>query len=129
MYRLEWVTVKELESVYTVSATAGKHIQIENRSTFGLSFCKSGKITYTHGGKNSCLLPDRAVILPMGATYTLYNNLGGGIPSAQFHLYGAAYGGIHRDPSQPDGGIFQRLRKIRRLATMHGSRLKMMSLF
>ena len=30
MYRLEWVTVKELESVYTVSATAGKHIQIEN---------------------------------------------------------------------------------------------------
>ena len=51
MYRLEWVTVKELESVYTVSATAGKHIQIENRSTFGLSFCKSGKITYTHGGK------------------------------------------------------------------------------
>ena len=84
MYRLEWVTVKELESVYTVSATAGKHIQIENRSTFGLSFCKSGKITYTHGGKKFVSAPDRAVILPMGATYTLYNNLGGEFPLLNF---------------------------------------------
>lgn len=129
MHCLEWITVKELEAVFTVSATAGKHIQIENRGTYGLSFCKSGKITYTHRGKKFVSTPDRAVILPMGATYTLYNNSGGEFPLFNFTCMEPLTDEFIVIPLGQTEEYFSDYEKIRKLATMHGSRLKMMSLF
>ena len=49
MYRLEQITVKDLEAVFTVDAHTGKHIQIRERPTFGLSFCKSGVCSESEG--------------------------------------------------------------------------------
>lgn len=129
MYRLGQITVKNLEAVFTVDAHAGKHIQIKNRGTFGLSFCKSGKITYTHKGKKIVSTPDRAVILPMGATYELYNNLGGEFPLIHFTCMEPFTDEFILIPLSSTEEYISDFEKIRQLSMINGSRLKMMRLF
>lgn len=62
----------------------GRHIKINKRPFFGLSFCKSGKITYTHNNKKFISDKDCAIFLPQNATYELYNNAGGKFPLINF---------------------------------------------
>ena len=77
--------VTGIKDAVTVSAFTGKRITISNRPSNGLSFCKSGKITYTHNGKEFISVKGYAVFLPAGATYELYNNSGGDFPLINFY--------------------------------------------
>ena len=77
MASLEQIKVTEISEVITVLAPTGRRMKITNRPFFGLSFCKEGKITYTHNGKRFVSDKDCAIFLPAGATYELYNNSGG----------------------------------------------------
>lgn len=79
------ITVVEIAETVTVCAKAGRHIKITDRPFYGLSFCKEGKITYTHNGKKFVSLPDNAVFLPQNATYELYNNSQGEFPLVNFY--------------------------------------------
>lgn len=81
---MKQITVKEITDTVTVCAKAGKHIKITDRPYCGLSFCREGKITYTHNGKKYVSAPDNAVFLPQGATYELYNNSKGEFPLINF---------------------------------------------
>ena len=128
MHRLEWISVNQIEA-FTVNAEKGKHIQITNRGTFGLSFCKSGKITYTHGGKTFVSTPDRAVILPRGETYELYNNLGGEFPVINFSCTEPFTDEFIVIPLDKTEEYFTDYEKIGRIGATKGNRLKMMSLF
>lgn len=128
MYHLEWIAVKTLETL-TVTAEKGKYLQIHNRPTFALSFCKSGKITYTHNGKQYISTPDRAVILPMGETYELYNNLGGEFPLINFTCTEQFTDEILTIPLKETDEYFRDYEKLRRLEAFNGSRLKMMGIF
>lgn len=128
MNRLEWISVNHVEA-FTVDAEKGKHIQITNRGAFGLSFCKSGKITYTHSGKKFISTPDRAIILPMGETYELYNNLGGEFPVINFTCIEKFTDEFIVIPLDKTEEYLADYEKIRRLEITKGNRLKMMSLF
>lgn len=79
------IIVTGIKDAVTVSAFTGKRITISNRPSNGLSFCKSGKITYTHNGKEFISVKGYAVFLPAGATYELYNNSGGDFPLINFY--------------------------------------------
>ena len=78
------IKVTEISEVITVLAPTGRHMEITNRPFFGLSFCKEGKIIYTHNGKRFVSDKDCAIFLPSGATYELYNNSGGAFPLVNF---------------------------------------------
>ncbi len=85
MKSLNEIVITQLQEAYEVNAYSGKHIKIKNRKWYGLSFCKSGKITYTHNNFKTVSTPNVAVILPMNESYELYNNEGGVFPLINFY--------------------------------------------
>jgi hypothetical protein len=62
----------------------GRTEHTENRLFYGLSFCLDGQITYTFKGQKFVSNKNNAVILPKGATYTLYCNKDGLFPLINF---------------------------------------------
>lgn len=72
MASLEQIKVTEISEVITVLAPTGRRMKITNRPFFGLSFCKEGKITYTHNGKRFVSDKDCAIfcrrVRPMSCT-------------------------------------------------------------
>ncbi len=82
---LETITLTNIDEIVTIKANKGKHVTVKQRRYFGLSFCKSGKITYTHNGRKYISNTNCAIIHPMNATYELYNNEGGEFPVINFH--------------------------------------------
>ncbi len=85
MKNLNDIVITHIQDAYVVNAYPGKRIAINNRQWYGLSFCESGKITYTHRGMKTISTPKVAVILPMHETYELYNNEGGDFPLINFY--------------------------------------------
>ena len=57
---------------------------MHGRPTYGLSFCKSGQITYTMNGKQFVSAPDCAVLLPQGGHYALHGDKDGVFPVINF---------------------------------------------
>jgi len=55
-----------------------------DRSSYGLSLCASGKITYTMNGKTYISHQRNAVLLPQGGTYTLFGDAEGLFPVINF---------------------------------------------
>lgn len=84
MIDLNDITVTGISDVVTIKAIKGRRSEIKDRKFFGLSFCISGKITYTHGDKKFVSDKDCAMILPMHATYELYNHEDGEFPLINF---------------------------------------------
>ena len=91
MNQLDGITVSNIAEIITIRAPRGRRMKIANRRFFGLSFCTSGKITYRHGGKCFVSKPGVAVILPMHASYELYNNEGGEFPLINFYCAGKGF--------------------------------------
>lgn len=85
MNKLSEIVITDVEEAFVVNASSGKHINIESRKWYGISFCKSGKITYIHNNTKTVSTPDVAVILPMNESYELYNNEGGEFPLINFY--------------------------------------------
>ncbi len=68
---LNEIVVCEICEAITIKQLKKRKYMIENRQNYGLSFCKSGKITYIHEGKQYISDPTHAVFHPQGATYML----------------------------------------------------------
>ena len=68
---LEKISVTEIASVITVFSEQGRMTQMKNRSTYGLSFCVDGRITYIQNGKEFVSDREHAILLPMGQDYTI----------------------------------------------------------
>lgn len=130
MNPIDMITVSEIINVVTVNAYTGRRVKIENRAYFGLSFCKSGKITYTHGNKAFLSTPECAVILPMGASYELYNNCGGEFPLINFLCSGEKpCDEFLTIPLNHTEDYFRDYERLKGLSMLNGSRLKIMSVF
>ncbi len=78
------ITLLDIVSSSVILANKGRRLSVVNRPTYALHFCTLGKITYTHKGQKYVADPDHAMILPMNATYELYNNEGGQFPLINF---------------------------------------------
>ncbi len=84
MHRLANITVKSVDELLMVPSVRGEHITIADRQYCGLSFCKSGQITYDHNGKRTVSDRTRAIYLPKGETYRLYRDATGDFPVINF---------------------------------------------
>ncbi len=78
------ITLKEIVSSSIITANKGRKVLMKDRAAYGLHFTLSGKITYTHRAQSFIATPDCAMILPMHATYELYNNESGRFPIINF---------------------------------------------
>lgn len=84
MQRLENATLTGEIDFMTVFSHAGQDQWIENRKTYGLSFCRSGRIVYEKDGIRAVSNPHTAVLLPQGETYYIYREETGEFPLVNF---------------------------------------------
>ncbi len=82
--QLDHMTVTEVLDAFTVMNPRGRRFRMETRPVCGLSFCETGRITYTHRGKEYVSLPGTVLLLPAGASYELYSHEDGVFPLIQF---------------------------------------------
>lgn len=81
---LDSITITDVTDIITFSSPKGRFRKIENRPTYGLSFCTEGQITYTLDGKKYISDSSNAVILPQGKSYTLSGDKKGIFPVINF---------------------------------------------
>jgi len=82
---LKSVSVTSVNCPVIIRSKKGDNFQMKDRECYGLSFCTSGQITYTMNGKNIISSPDRAILLPKGASYSLTRDKDGLFPLINFH--------------------------------------------
>ena len=85
------LTITKVIDAFTVNSPKGRKTVMQNRPSYGLSFCQSGQITYTHQGKSYISDADHAVILPKAQTYTLTGDKSGIFPVINFDCIGMPY--------------------------------------
>lgn len=84
MINLNELIITKVYDAFTVNSHEKRIETIHNRPMYGLSFCLSGKITYTHMGQEYVSEAGHAVILPKSQSYTLYGNKSGMFPVINF---------------------------------------------
>lgn len=70
----EKIFLNDCPKVVTVYSEKGKNEIMNNRRTYGFSFCESGKITYFHKGKQIVSEPGKVIFHPKGSTYRIERN-------------------------------------------------------
>lgn len=65
------IVITKIGDTLTIPHVKGKSNKMTNRFSYGLSFCRSGRIVYTKDGTKTVSDKTNAVILPQGASYTL----------------------------------------------------------
>lgn len=126
---LERITVTDIKEILTVFSPKGRAETIENRKSFGLSFCIDGQITYTHNGARIISDRDHAVLLPMGQTYKLYGDQTGSFPVINFTCTEALCDTVVALPLQNAEVYIKDMEKLRALSLFGQNRAEMMSVF
>ena len=123
------ITITDIKEIFTVFSPKGKVVKIENRKSFGLSFCIDGQITYTHNGKKITSDKNHAILLPEGQTYTLYGDKTGSFPVINFTCADALCNTVISLPVQNIEAYIKDFEKLRSLSLFDGNRAEMMSIF
>ena len=123
------ITITDIKEIFTVFSPKGRFAKIENRKSFGLSFCTDGQITYTHNGNKIISDKNYAVILPEGQTYTLYGDKTGSFPVINFTCADALCNTVISLPVQNTEAYIKDFEKLRSLSLFDGNRAEMMSVF
>ena len=84
MKSLEHITLTEIADICTIASPRHRKVTITKWPYYGLSFCRSGRITYTHQGRTFVSDPDHAILLPRGQSYTLRGDETGDFPLINF---------------------------------------------
>ena len=84
MEKLKNIVVTEITDALTVYSPKGRFEKMTNRSSYGMSFCSEGQITYTHNGKRFVSDNKHIIILPQGQSYTLRGDKTGVFPVINF---------------------------------------------
>ncbi len=129
MKELGNITVTNIKEIMTVKSQRGIRTNITNRKTYGLSFCESGRIIYTHKGKNYVANPSVAVILPRGESYSLYWDKSGSFPVINFTCEEFICDTVKIIPIAASEPYIKDYERIKELFLFENSRAKIMSIF
>ena len=123
------LVVTEVCNVHTVHNPTKKSSAIINRKSYGISFCREGKIIYTHNGKDAVEDRTHAVILPQGQSYTLFCEEGGSFPVIEFFCDRELCNTIVSIPIENVAGLISDYEKMLSLCLVNENRLRVISLF
>ena len=79
------MTIIAIDDVFTVDSQKGRQMQMHCRSSYGITFCYSGQITYYQNGKAVVSDRNHMVLLPEGQAYYLYGDASGLFPVINVH--------------------------------------------
>jgi AraC-like DNA-binding protein len=79
------ITLHDISTVFTVHSLKGRRFTMQNRPAYALSFAVGdAEIVYTHNGTQFVSDAAHAVLIPMGADYTLFCRRSGDFPLINF---------------------------------------------
>lgn len=123
------IIVTNINEIFTVESPPGRFQKIQSRRSFGLTFCISGQITYTHNGKSFVSDENHAVILPQGQTYTLHGDKSGFFPVINFTCQKPFCDTIVSVPLENPSAYIKDFEKMKQLSLFDGNKPEMMSIF
>lgn len=126
---LRSIVITDITDIITVSSPKGRFAEINNRVCYGLSFCREGKITYTHNGKKYISDSDHAVILPQGQSYTLYGDKTGIFPVINFKCMDFLCDKILEIPIRNTESYINDCEQMKYLSVFEKNRTKIISIF
>ncbi len=129
MNTLDNIIITDIEKPMTVFSEKGRHLQMEDRPCHGLSFCVNGQITYVQNGQRYVSNPSCAVLLPQGASYTLYRNKSGAFPLINFQCDRLPYDTITVFPLNNPKDYIHKFKKLSNCFLYGDKTLKIFSLF
>lgn len=129
MENLNNLIVTDITDVRTVSSPKGRFSRTNNRASYGISFCISGQITYTHKGKQYVSDTEHAVILPQGQSYTLFGDKQGLFPLINFISLNFVCDTITIFPIRDREFFIKNYEQIKALFFFEGNKAKIMSIF
>ena len=121
--------VSKIVDVCTVNSVQGENTKITNRISYGLSFCRSGKITYIHNGKKYVSTKEYAVIHPKGQSYDLCRDKSGVFPLINFDTAYNFTDEFIVIPIKNTDRFIRQYEKILALSLVEGNQFQMLSLF
>lgn len=124
----ENIVITKIKEIFTVFSPKNRTERIENRPCCGLSFCKSGQITYTHNGKKVVSDTACAVILPKNQTYTLHGDKTGTFPVINFDCDKEPCNTIIRIPIDGNEAYLNDFEKMKKLSLFDGNNAEIMSI-
>lgn len=122
-------TVTDISHISTIHHNKGDKVKMNNRKSFGISFCRQGQITYTQNGKSYVSVPDTAVILPKGGSYALTTDKTGEFLLINFDCDEPFTQDFLVYNLQNPEYFYRRYEKIRQLSLLEGSHFKIYSVF
>lgn len=123
------ITVTAVKEILTIHSEKGRHVRMENRPFYGLSFCYEGKITYTHKGKTFVSDKNCAILLPKGESYSLYGSETGLFPLINFQCDDLKLDTFRCIPLINPEGYLKDFEKMKKLSIFDGNNLKIKSIF
>jgi AraC-like DNA-binding protein len=127
--RIDEITVTKIESIMTVTTPKVRHFEINNRESYGLSFCIEGQITYTLDGEKYVSNRSCAILLPKGRSYTLHHDKNGIFPLINFQCDGKLCDRHVIIPIDNAEHFLKDYDMMRHLSLFEGNRMKIMSIF
>ncbi len=82
------IIITEVCQPFTVFSKNGRTSLMKNRSSYGISFCLSGQITYNLNGIKTVSHKNNAILLPKDASYSLHGDKEGLFPLINFQCEG-----------------------------------------
>jgi len=119
----------DIQEIITIHSEKGRKVTMKNRQYYGLSFCRSGKITYTHKDKKFISDKTCAVFLPKGKDYSLYGNEEGLFPLINFECEGFDMDTFILIPLTNPESYLKDFEKMKKLSVFSNNNLKMKSIF
>lgn len=128
MKKINDIIITKINEIVTIPSPKGRYNEIKDRYCYGLTFCNSGKITYTHNGINYVSDKNCAVILPKGQSYSLYGNESGSFPVINFDCEGYNGKNIKIIPLKNSDSYLKDYEKMKDLFLFKNSHLKALSI-
>lgn len=129
MLHLNDITVTNIGNPLYIYSQKGKHEQMNDRKSYGLSFCAEGQITYIQNGVSYLSHPQTAVILPKGGTYWIRRDKTGYFPVINFDCLESLGNEITVIPIQDVHPLLADFNQIRNLSDWQDRRAQIFSIF
>jgi len=123
------IFITDIQKPLVVNSYKGRVYHVTDRYCYALSFCISGRITYTMAGQKYVSDPQNAILLPQGGTYSLYGDKEGAFPVINFSCQNFECNQILVLPLQNSQTYIRDFETLKSLFLHDGNRLKIFSLF
>ena len=125
---LQKIVMTNITNIFTVRLEKGERLEMKNRSTFGLTLCYEGQVTYIHNGKEIVSDREHAVFLPQGQSYTICCDKSGVFPVINFTCQEPLYHTVVGFSIQNAQFLLQNFEEMKRIPLDDNSRTKHMSI-